>query len=94
MLLTDVKAYLVRHKRVTTAELATHFAVESSALTGMLEHWIRKGMVRPLAAQTGRTCGGCKGCAPAAEPIYEWTGPGAEQEGCCQGTLVTEGWRC
>lgn len=94
MLLTDVKAYLIRHKRATTAEIAAHFEVESSALTGMLEHWIRKGMVRPVAAQSGRTCCGCTGCVPAADPIYEWTGPGAEPTECRQGALVTEGWRC
>ena len=94
MLLTDVKAYLIRHKRATTAEIAAHFAIESSALTGMLEHWIRKGVVRPVATPAGRTCGGCTGCALAADPIYEWTGPGAEPQAYHQGALVTEGWRC
>jgi hypothetical protein len=94
MLLTDVKAYLIRHKRATTAELTTHFGVESGALTGMLEHWIRKGMIRPVPAKAGRTCGGCTGCAPAADPVYEWTGPGAERKGCHEGALVTDGWRC
>lgn len=94
MLLTDVKAYLIRRKRATTAELTTHFGVESSALTGMLEHWIRKGMVRPVAAQNGHTCGSCTSCVPAADPIYEWTGPGEERRACHQGALVTERRRC
>ena len=94
MLLTDVKAYLIRHKRATTAEIAAHCGVEGSALAGMLAHWIRKGMVREVVAQTGRTCGGCTGCASAADPIYEWTGSGTEPQACRQGALVTEGWRC
>lgn len=94
MLLTDVKTYLIRHKRATTAELTTHFGIESSALTGMLEHWIRKGMVRPIMGQTGPTCGGCARCAPTANAIYEWTGGGAEPRAHHEGVLVTEGRRC
>lgn len=94
MLLTDVKTYLITHKRATTAELTTHFGVETSALTGMLEHWIRKGMVRSVTAQSGHSCGGCTGCASAATPIYEWTGAGAEAKACHEGALVTEGRRC
>lgn len=94
MLLTDVKAYLMRRRRAAASELTAHFGVEASALTGILEHWIRKGALRRLTLAPRGTCGGCTACAPAADAVYEWIGAPPETAAGSEGALVTDRRRC
>ncbi|MFO8085216.1 MAG: FeoC-like transcriptional regulator [Desulfobacterales bacterium] len=73
MILSEIKKYLMKHKRVTLGDLACHFDTEPEAIKGMLKQWIRKGKVLKLDEHAGcsKTCGKC--CDGAAMEIYEWT---------------------
>lgn len=73
MILSEIKNYMIQHKRVTLGDLACHFDTEPEAMKGMLGQWIRKGKVLKLNEQAGcnKTCGKC--CDGAAMEIYEWT---------------------
>ena len=71
MILTELKSYLLENKRVHLIDLARHFEVTPEALSGMLEHWIRKGKVRRLVGSVcGKQC--CCQTNPANLEIYEW----------------------
>jgi len=73
MILSEIKRYLMKHKRVTLGDLAVHFDSEPDAMRGMLEQWIRKGKVLKAEFQgtCGSTCSKC--CCDSAVEIYEWT---------------------
>jgi len=72
MILSKIKHYLMKHKRVTLEDLALHFDIETEAMRGMLEQWIRKGRVLKLDMQVScnKTCSKC--CDTSAMEIYEW----------------------
>lgn len=72
MILSDIKEYLVKHKRVTLGDLAVHFGTEPEAMKGMLDLWIRKGRVVKSDGRAccAKSCGTCAGAA--AMEIYEW----------------------
>jgi len=72
MILSDLKSYLVRHKRVPIGDLVSHFNAEPDAIRGMLDLFIRKGQVRRMDG--GDTCGGCQGCDAHVLEFYDWTG--------------------
>ncbi len=73
MILSEIKYYLMKHKRVTIGDLALHFDTETEAMRGMLEQWIRKGRVLKLDVQAScnKTCSKC--CDASAMEIYKWT---------------------
>lgn len=73
MILSEIKQYLIKHKRVTLGDLAFHFDAEPEAMKGMLGQWIRKGKVLKLDEMAGcsKACGKC--CDGATLEIYEWT---------------------
>lgn len=70
MILAELKAYLIEHRRVELADLASRFDVAPEALRGMLERLIDKGRVRRIA--DAGPCDGCCGCATATPEIYAW----------------------
>lgn len=72
MILSEIKKYLMQHKRVTLGDLACHFDAEPEAMKGMLGQWIRKGRVLKFDEQAGcsKTCGKC--CDGKLMKIYEW----------------------
>ena len=72
-MLSEIKRYLIKHKRVTLGDLAIHFDTDPEAMKGMLGQWIRKGKVLKSDVQSdcGKSCGRC--CEGAALEIYEWT---------------------
>lgn len=72
MILSEIKQYLMKHKRVTLGDLACHFDIEPEAMKGMLGQWIRKGKALKLDEQAvcSKTCGKCSD--GAAMEIYEW----------------------
>ena len=73
MILTELRAYLIPPRRVAIADLASRFAIQPSALRGMLETFVRKGRVRRVEGGAG-DCSGCAKCEAYALEIYEWTG--------------------
>ena len=76
MILSELRDYLKANRRAGLADMALHFNVESGAIRGMLEQWIRKGKVRKLPS--GTLCGdGCCKCDPETVELYEWMPDGA-----------------
>jgi len=73
MILSELKAYLSRHKRAGIGVLVNRFEAEPDAIRGMLAHFMRKGRVRRLDSELGN-CSGCSKCDAFALEIYEWTG--------------------
>ena len=70
MILLELRQYLAQHKTCTLTDMAHRFDLDPHALSGMLEHWIKKGKVRKVP--TGALCGECSGCDPGSREIYEW----------------------
>jgi len=70
MILSDLRSYLVEHKRAALIDMARHFDTDADALRGMLTTLERKGWVRKLPAGTGCNSG-CCGCDPAGQELYE-----------------------
>lgn len=70
MILLELRDYLSEHKRGTLVDMAHRFDLDQHAVSGMLEHWVRKGKVRKLAMSP--LCGECSGCDPGLREIYEW----------------------
>jgi hypothetical protein len=74
MILRDIRTYLATHRHATLGDLALHFDVDIEAMRGMLDVWVRKGVIRPLAvdANCNKSCP--TACDDTAMTIYEWTG--------------------
>ena len=71
MILSDLRAYLKKQKRVALKDMEMRFHIDADALSGMLGLWINKGYVRKLP--TGTACSsGCCQCDPALTELYEW----------------------
>jgi hypothetical protein len=72
-MLSEIKQYMIKHKRVTLGDLSLHFDAEPEAMRGMLTQWIRKGRITKMDLQSccNKTCS--KGCDDSAMEIYEWT---------------------
>lgn len=79
-MLLDLRTYLEQHRSASLADLSNHFRVAPDALRGMLQHWIRKGLVErrdtelPCADGCAGACGSCG--AAAAFEIYRWSAAG------------------
>lgn len=71
MILSDLRNYLKRQRKVALADLVNHFNMDADALRGMLGIWINKGNVRKMSREAA--CGtSCCQCDPALTEIYEW----------------------
>lgn len=72
MILSEIKRYLMKHKRVTLGDLAVHFDTEPAAMKGMMMQWVRKGRVLKsnIRASCGKACGKCRDTTEIE--IYEW----------------------
>ncbi|MBR9981980.1 MAG: FeoC-like transcriptional regulator [Desulfatitalea sp.] len=72
MILSEIKHYLMAHRRATLSDLAVHFDMDPDAMRGMLVQWVRKGRViqSEIKAGCGKTCSGC--CDHSSLEIYEW----------------------
>ena len=71
MILQQVGDYLKQKGQATLADIALHVDADESAVRGMLERWVRKGLVERRALASG--CGSsCDKCAPAATELYVW----------------------
>lgn len=74
MLLSDINAYFVEHRRVCMADLVNKFNASPEALRGMLDMLMSKRRIARIAAETD--CSGCTKCDPERLEIYEWLGAG------------------
>lgn len=72
MILSEIRHYLEDRKQVTLGDLAIHFDTDPDAMRGMLNQWMRKGMVVKSESRAGcsKKCGNCSG--HAVMEIYEW----------------------
>jgi predicted transcriptional regulator len=73
MILSQLKAYLAERGPVPIASLADRFEVEPDTMRGMLEHLIRKGLVRRMIAD--KACGDCMMCDAHSQELYKWSDP-------------------
>ncbi|GAA6201057.1 FeoC-like transcriptional regulator [Aquicoccus sp. SU-CL01552] len=77
-MLQELRTYVERNGAVSILDLSNHFHVAPDALRGMLDHWVRKGVLSRQSLTTN--CGGCAsagqcgGCGVLASlEIYEAT---------------------
>ncbi len=71
MILSDIRHYLQKRGQASLADLALHFDADPDAIRGMLQVWMRKGMVHKQVATA--SCGSsCTKCDSAAIEIYAW----------------------
>jgi hypothetical protein len=71
MILSDIKRYLAQRGTASLSELSFHFDANPSAISGMLEQWIRKGRV--IKQVTNQDCPGkCGGCDSENSVMYQW----------------------
>ncbi len=70
MILSDLRDYLLEHRRAALLDMALKFDADPKALRGMLAVFERKGRIRRLNSEPA--CGNCHKCDPAAVELYEW----------------------
>jgi hypothetical protein len=71
VILSELKDYIQQRGQVSLQDIALHFDADADALRGMLERWIRKGLVSRRSATA--SCGSsCSQCDPAAVELYVW----------------------
>ncbi len=59
-MLSDIRRFLSsKNDLVSLYELASHFDVEESIMSGMMNHWLRKGRVKKIDSSCNKGCGGC-----------------------------------
>ena len=69
MILLDVRDYIKQHKWVNLQDLAVHFQRDPAAMREMLDHWLRKGVIRKAPKPSG--CGlKCSSCKPSVAEVY------------------------
>lgn len=78
-LLLQVKSYVQDRGSTSLMDIANKFETSPDALRGMLEHWVRKGVIVRQDFADG--CGGCKpspscgACGTSATfEFYSWKG--------------------
>ncbi len=69
MILSELKNYLLQHKRATLRDLVNRFDTDADALRSMLGVLERKGRVRKLSVKACSS--GCSKCDPAGLELYE-----------------------
>jgi len=69
MILVSIQQFIQQRRMVSLESLSAHFCRTPEVLSGMVEHWIRKGNVlkfEPTAA-CNLPCKQCHGCQPITE---------------------------
>ena len=71
MILSEVRDYVRRRGQATLADIALHFDTEPDTVRGMLDIWLRKGVMykQPATASCGSSCSQCDS---AVTEIYVW----------------------
>ncbi len=71
MILTEIKKYLIENRVASLTDLSVRFDVDTNAMRGMLDQWIKKGRLKKLPM--GTKCSHCCGeCDSENLEIYEW----------------------
>ena len=70
-MLTDIRDFLHHNQQATLEQLSLKFNSQPSAIEGMLQVWIRKGLI---AKATPDKCGDCCKCDSASKTYYYWKG--------------------
>lgn len=70
-MLTEIKEYLIAHKRAFVADVATHFSIPPEVARAALDHWVRKGKVSRLDVEDQCQAGCGKPCSERLE-VYQW----------------------
>ncbi len=73
MILKELQEFILSYRRVSLADMETHFHTDGDTLKHMLKKLIVKGRVRKLETNT-KKCGGCNSCNADSWEIYEWVG--------------------
>jgi len=74
MMLLDIKEHLRTNGSTAVRDLALKFNITQEKAKSMLEHWVKKGLIRKQAP--GSLCqSGCRSCEPSTIEIYEWIKP-------------------
>ena len=73
MILREIGSYLCERGRAGLKDIALHVDAEESAVRGMLEHWLRKGMVE-RSLVTPACAAACGKCSPHEGELYIWRG--------------------
>lgn len=72
MILSDVKAYVKEHGRVSVRDTALRFDVSEAVARDMLDHWARKKILR---REEERMCSrACASCALKCGSFYVYIG--------------------
>ena len=79
MILRDLQQYIADKRVVSLDELARQFARQPEVISGMLEHWERKGTIRKLAPLSATNadkscaspCQQCRGCDRGKQVFYQ-----------------------
>lgn len=70
-MIIEIKAFFAQHKLVSTRQLTSTFSLHASALEPMLQHWIKKGLIKAY-----RPCNDCQlachSCANSKINWYQW----------------------
>ncbi len=69
MLLVKLRDYIAQQRVCSLADLSQHFHSDPDALRGMLQHWLRKGLI---AREQSGCQKGCVSCAPEQLETYRW----------------------
>jgi len=68
-MLVKVRDCIASRESISLSDLALHFNVQSSAMQGIVEVWIRKGKVKKFSRQPG--CGSsCNQCSTDSTEMY------------------------
>jgi len=70
MILKELQNFVLKHHRVSLAELELHFHMDGDALRQMLKKLVQKGRIRQLPIP--EHCEGCSFCNLKAIEFYEW----------------------
>ncbi|WP_079254005.1 FeoC-like transcriptional regulator [Endozoicomonas arenosclerae] len=68
-MLLAIRDYLRERGMCTLLEISQHFKVGPEAMQGMLQHWVRKGL---LTEEQSGCQQGCVSCAPEQLVVYRW----------------------
>ena len=69
MILTDIQSYLQKCGKISLAELALHFQMDTDAIRPLLKRLINKGRIRLMK---GEKCASCSHCSSEMIEFYEW----------------------
>lgn len=71
MILADIRQYMRERRQATLTDIALHFHSSPEAVRGMLDYWVRKGLLS-RQRMTASCNVSCTRCAEADTEIYSW----------------------